>query len=510
VANHGWSTATKIAIALASAYIVNKLIKKAISFVSYRNKISELPTLPQRTYPLVGHLYLFNKDIYAVYFRWMRVMLKAALSTGRKSLIFWFGPSPEYVIMHPSGAETLLKSQVLINKPSLYKRALPWLGDGLVLSSGSKWFRRRRLITPSFHFKILDGFLAVMNEQADIFVAKLDKFRNKSDVDMINTITLCTLDIICETAMGVRIEAQANIGHHYVEALEEISEINLRKFKKPWKLIDFLFNLTKEGRKSRHLISVLQEFTHEIIQSRLDTYARGDVSNEPANRHKRMAFLDVLINSQTEDGKRLTLRDLQDEVDTFMFAGHDTNATSLIWTLYLLGRNPEAQERLQREVDEVFAGADTTVTSDNLAQLTYTEMVIKESMRLFPPVSMVLRKLSEDAFIDGCWVPEGTTCRVMIYAIHRNPELWQEPGEFRPERFDRENSCGRHAFAFLPFSAGPRNCIGQRFAMYEQKVLLAKFVKKFSVRTNVDEGELKINMGLVTRPVNVVYEITNR
>ena len=223
-----------------------------------------------------------------------------------------------------------------------------------------------------------------------------------------------------------------------------------------------------------------------------------------------MAFLDVLINSQTEDGKRLTLRDLQDEVDTFMFAGHDTNATSLIWTLYLLGRNPEAQERLQREVDEVFAGADTTVTSDNLAQLTYTEMVIKESMRLFPPVSMVLRKLSEDAFIDGCWVPKGTTCRVMIYAIHRNPELWQEPGEFRPERFDRENSCGRHAFAFLPFSAGPRNCIGQRFAMYEQKVLLAKFVKKFSVRTNVDEGELKINMGLVTRPVNVVYEITNR
>ena len=221
VANHGWSTATKIALALASAYIVNRLSKKAFSFVSLRNKISQLPTLPQRAYPLIGHLYLLEKDLYAVYFRWMRVMLEAARSTGRNSLIFWFGLSPDYFIMHPSGAETLLKSQVLIDKPSLYNRALPWLGDGLVLSSGAKWFRRRRLITPSFHFKILDDFLAVMNEQADIFVAKLDKLDDKSDVDMINAITLCTLDIICETAMGVKIDAQANDGHYYVEALEE-------------------------------------------------------------------------------------------------------------------------------------------------------------------------------------------------------------------------------------------------------------------------------------------------
>ena len=197
-----------------------------------------------------------------------------------------------------------------------------------------------------------------------------------------------------------------------------------------------------------------------------------------------------------------------------MFAGHDTNATALIWTLYLLGRHHDVQEKLRAEVDLVFPGDTSTtapvLTSENLSQLTYMEMVIKESMRMFPPVSMIGRQLSDRCHIDGHEVPAGTIVYVMIYAIHRNPELWEAAGEFRPERFSKENSVGRHPFAFVPFSAGPRNCIGQRFAIYEQKVLLTKFLKRVRVRTSVPEERLEINQGLVTRPVNVEYRITKR
>ena len=223
-----------------------------------------------------------------------------------------------------------------------------------------------------------------------------------------------------------------------------------------------------------------------------------------------MAFLDLLINSRTEDGQRLTVADLQEEVSTFSVAGHDTNASSLTWTMYLLGRHPEVQARLQQEVDAVYPEDTGVLTADHLARLTYMELVIKESMRMFPAVSMVGRRLCEDMEVAGHTVPADSVCYVMIYVMHRNPEVWPEPDVFRPERFTKENSCGRHPFAFIPFSAGPRNCIGQRFAMFEQKVLIAKFLHRFTVSTDVEECDLKIGSGLTTRPCNVRFTVRDR
>ena len=217
-------------VALTTLYFFSGAIKQAFAYLVWRYKLRSLPTLPQRAYPGVGHLYLFPKDVYRVYFKWMNIMLDGARSVRESAVLFWLGPVPVYFILNPKGAETLLKSNSLIEKPSTYRNSLQWLRDGLVLSKGQKWFQRRRLITPSFHFKILDDFLHVMNEQTDVFVDKLLVCLDAQDgaaaggdgvvVDMINMITLCTLDIICETAMGVKIKAQANKDHYYVQALE--------------------------------------------------------------------------------------------------------------------------------------------------------------------------------------------------------------------------------------------------------------------------------------------------
>merc|ERR1719244_1866492 len=131
------------------------------------------------------------------------------------------------------------------------------------------------------------------------------------------------------------------------------------------------------------------------------------------------------------------------------------------------------------------------------------EMVIKESLRLFPPVSMILRTLTEDTVIDEHTVPADTICSICIFAMHRNADVWESPKEFKPERFDKNNSADRHKFAFVPFSAGPRNCIGKRFALFEQKVILTKFLKNFHVTTNIKEEDLNISAGLITRPLNL-------
>ncbi len=256
---------------------------------------------------------------------------------------------------------------------------------------------------------------------------------------------------------------------------------------------------------------VLNKFTRDIIKQRLAEKATSKEEEIKTDSRRRLAFLDMLISNFSEE--KMTLDDLQEEVDTFMYAGHDTNAISLSWTLYLLGRHPDVQRKVQAEVDAIFGDDETIeVDADHLGRMNYTEQVIKESLRLFPPVPMVLRKLPEDVEMDGHLIPAGTTCSVMIFAMHRNPEVWPRPDSFEPERFDKTNpdASSRHPFAFVPFSAGPRNCIGQRFAMFEQKLLLAHLMRSFHVTTHVAESELSVSMGLITRPIGLLYSIKPR
>ena len=208
----------------------------------------------------------------------------------------------------------------------------------------------------------------------------------------------------------------------------------------------------------------------------------------------------MLVTAKNEDGSSLSADDLQEEVDTFMFAGHDTTSTTLMWAIYLLGRNPEVQKKLHEELDLVFGGDKTCdVTFDHIKDLTYLDLVIKETLRLYPPAPFIARNLEEDCILDGMVVPKNTELSINIYHIQRHPDIWEEPNKFIPERFETENrlKANRPPYAYIPFSAGPRNCVGQRFAVQEQKVILAKFFRNFSIVCFDKEEELTVNMGLV-------------
>lgn len=304
--------------------------------------------------------------------------------------------------------ETVLSSQKLIRKSELYKFLVPWLGDGLLLSTGQKWFNKRKILTPAFHFKILEQFVEVFDKQSTVLVNRLRSEATGKLVNIYPYVTLAALDIICETAMGTSVNAQTDVDSTYVKAITELSLVLTGRFVKVWQRVDFLFNLSADKRRQDEIIKVLHEFTTRIIRSRRKELAEraapvaGEDDGADIGTKRRMAFLDVLLQS-TIDGRSLTDKEIQEEVDTFMFEGHDTTTIAISFTLLLLARHPEVQERLHREIVEIVGNdLQAPVTYRNLQDMKYLEMIIKESLRLYPPVPIIARRFTENVDL-GKW-----------------------------------------------------------------------------------------------------------
>ncbi|KAM6972440.1 cytochrome P450 4V8 [Aplochiton taeniatus] len=418
----------------------------------------------------------------------------------------WMGPIPFIILYHPETIEAVLNNPVHIDKAFGYKFLHPWLGTGLLTSTGNKWRRRRKMLTPTFHFSILTEFLEVMNEQAEVLVEKLEKEAEKGPFNCFTHVTLCALDIICETAMGKKIYAQSNCDSEYVRCVYKMSDIIARRQRMPWYWPDWVYRLCGEGRKHNKTLKVLHSFTSNVIYERADyiSYIESDSESDQGMR-KRRAFLDMLLKATDEEGNKLSHEDIQEEVDTFMFRGHDTTAAAMNWAIHLLGSHPDVQKKVQQELQDVLGVSDRPINVEDLKKLQYLECVVKESLRLFPSVPFFARSICEDCVISGFKVPEGVNALIMPYALHRDPNTFPDPEEFRPERFLPENSIRRHPYAFIPFSAGLRNCIGQRFAMMEEKVILASILRSFNIESCQRREELRPLGELILRPEKGIW-----
>jgi cytochrome P450 len=228
-----------------------------------------------------------------------------------------------------------------------------------------------------------------MNRQAAILVSKLGAAHAQPPVNIFPLVTHCALDIICETAMGRSIDAQANSDTEYVRAVYASSDIVFKRQSFPWLWSDWFFALTPLGRRWRHCLTVLHGFTKSVIQERKAEIIAAEkklqeekTTEDPddVGMKKRMAFLDLLIQ-ESKGGTVLSDEDIRQEVDTFMFEGHDTTATNMTFTLYLLATHPEIQARCQAELDGIFEGTDRDATSKDLGQMKYLESCLKESLR---------------------------------------------------------------------------------------------------------------------------------
>ncbi|XP_069109522.1 cytochrome P450 4B1-like [Argopecten irradians] len=209
--------------------------------------------------------------------------------------------------------------------------------------------------------------------------------------------------------------------------------------------------------------------------------------------------------ARDENGNGLTREEIRNEVDTFLFEGHDTTASAISWILYSLATHPEHQTKVQAEIDSVLEGrVSDHLKWEDMPKLQYLTMCIKEGMRLHSPVPFIQRESTREFTIDGKTFPPGTFLSCAIYSVHQNPAVWNNPQEFIPERFSKENATKMDSFAFIPFAAGPRNCIGQTFAMNEEKVTIARILHKYTFELD-PSVEVKKQPAAVMRSKNGIY-----
>lgn len=379
-----------------------------------------------------------------------------------------------------------------------------WVGTGLLTADADKWRRNRKMLTASFHSKVLEQFVPLIIRNAKILVRKLDAESMKNDgliKDLSQFLLLCTLDVICETIMGTRIDAQSNPDGVYIRAVQQMSVLTIRRSLNPLVFLDCIYNVTPEGREQRQALKILHGFTDSVIKARKEI-----IKSVIKKENSKNNFMDTLIREHLADPKAFTEVNIREEVDTFMFGGHDTTAWAVIWSTYLLGLHPKCQAKVHEEVDALFADKETDdLTLEEIrAGLNYTEAVVKESQRLCCSVPIFSRIALKNIEIKGKSVPAGTNFLIAPSLVHHDGKYWPEAMRFKPERFlDRQQ---RHPFSFIPFSAGPRNCIGQKFALLETKALIAYIFRNFKV-TSLDHRDAVVTSASLVLKSNIPIRV---
>ncbi|CAK6977493.1 cytochrome P450 4F3 [Scomber scombrus] len=484
-------------VALVAAWTAKLLMRHAW----YTHKLSCFSKPPVHSW-LIGHLGQMQSTEEGL------LQVDELVQTYTHSCSWFFGPFYHFVrLFHPDYVKPLLMApaSVTVKDELIYGHLRPWLGQSLLLSNGEEWSRKRRLLTPAFHFDILKNYVVKFNTSADTMHEKWRRLvaEGRNNIEMFDHVTLMTLDSLLQCAFSYNSNCQHSPSE-YVSAIVELSDLVIDRRHRILHHWDWFYWKTQQGRQFKKALSIVHRFTREVVQQRRALIRQQaetkSQSNVTTRKNRKKDFVDIILLSKDEDGQGLADEEILPEAHTFMFAGHDTTASAICWTLYNLARHEDYQERCRQEVMDLMQGRDSHgIEWDDLSNLPFTTMCIRESLRLHAPVQAVTRRYTQDMPLpEGRTVPEGVICVVSIYGTHHNPAVWTNPHEFNPLRFDPTNTEGRAAHAFIPFSSGPRNCIGQKFALAELRVVVALTLLRFRLAPGVDP-ELGSRPGAVRR-----------
>jgi len=347
-------------------------------------------------------------------------------------------------------------------KNLMYDKLKLLLGEGLLTSEGQLWKRQRKMIQPSFHKQhinnLFDEMLSCTNEMINEWKVEVE---DGGKIDFALEMMKITLQIIAKTMLSADFKTEAqSVGVSLTYILKALEKRVLRGVNFP------MWLPTADNTEFKNKLKVLDALIYKLISDRRQT------------GHQKGDLLDMLMESRYEDnGEAMPDNLLRDELMTIFLAGHETTATGLTWTFYLLDKHPEVYQKLKNEIKEVVG--DGELTFQHLHQLKYTKACINESMRLYPPVWVIGRKATADNMVGGYLIKKDTTILMSPYIVHRHPDYWKNPEVFDPERWETEEVKQMDKFAYFPFAAGPRMCIGNSFALLEAEIILTRVIQQF-------------------------------
>ena len=449
--------------------------------------------------PIFGSLLCLELDSLKLHKQWNEIDMR-----GNHLAVLWLAWKPTIRSAKPEHAKMVLGNQLHMEKAFFYNFLHEWLNTGLLTSYGEKWNHRRRLITPAFHFSILNEFVPVFEKQAQILVDKFMSAANeKKVIDVQVPLSLMTLESMCETSLGISNSTDKE-AEDYVKTIGTLGHHLLVRTFQPLFWSSYIYSLTSYGKQFYKSLKSIHEYTISAINKRIAIHSENEKLNnytviDKASRTKRnVCFIDTLIESYQKGD--IDIDGIREEVDTFVFEGHDTTSSGLTFCLYMLGIYKEHQKTLQEEIDE----AEGENILEIIQKLKFLDCVIKESLRLYPPVAAIGRRMEEDTVIGGQTFYKDTTIVINIFGLHRNEEYWENPLKFNPYRFMGDEFQQRNPYCYIPFSAGPRNCIGQKFALLEVKICLYYVLKTFNLTSIQAENEIELCTDMITLSRNGV------
>jgi enediyne biosynthesis protein E7 len=373
------------------------------------------------------------------------------------------GPKTLYFFNHPDHAK-----YVLADNASNYTKGIGLvqarrvLGDGLLTSEGELWRKQRRTIQPAFRRERISGFAGVIVDETNAMLDRLDSHIDRGPVEMVGEMTRLTLGVLGKALLDVDLAPFSVLGPAF-EAVQDHAMFEMVSLGVVPQWLP-----TPGNRRFRAARRQLEDVVFTLV-----------ANHENDGAHRGDDMISRLLDAyRDEPDASLRRRRLHDELVTILLAGHETTASTLTWTWYLIDKHPEVAERMRAEAAEVFG--DAAPSYETLRDLRYTSMVIQEAMRLYPPVWGLTRVAINDDEVGGCRVPAGSDVMISPYTLHRHPAYWPEPDRFDPERFDPAAGGGpAHRYAYIPFGAGPRVCVGSSLGLMEATLVAAMVARKF-------------------------------
>eukprot|EP01018_Ginkgo_biloba_P017167 Gb_41653 [translate_table: standard] len=393
--------------------------------------------------------------------------------------LYWAGPRPRLLIPYPELIQELLSNKFghyEKNPPNHETRQL--IGDGLVSSEGKKWAGQRRLLNPAFHAENLKSMVPTVVTSAQTM---LDKWMRavtsgQKEIEAVNEFRCLTADIIARTAFG----SSYVEGKHIFDLQAKQAMLAAESFRKFNVIPGFRFLPTRKNLRGQKLDKEIQRSLRQLIFNRENNVKMGEQDNYGTD------LLGLMMAANKKDltgGKQhltMSIQDIVDNCKTFFFAGHETTSLLLAWTMILLGIYTDWQERARKEVFD-FCNKEHP-NAEVLGRLKVVNMIIHETLRLYPPIALLMRRTYKQMKLGDLILPAGMEVVLPIATVHHDEELWgKDANDFNPERFSEGVSkAAKHPMAFMPFGLGPRICVGQNFALIETKVVLAMILQRFS------------------------------